>query len=329
MTDVEDDLLSPFIRLLSDISAPSAVRAAEVGVAHAVWTDLTESGFLDALITECDGGAGLQPGNVADLLLASGRHLLPAPFAETMVARAFASRASVQLPPTPVLLWPENTQGQLCSSIAPIRAGATHALVQRHDQVRLLTLNAEPAPADEYGTLVAELEENAMASATFGLEPGTLLNWSATLAAVNMAGAMAATLELTIDHVTTREQFGRKLGQFQAIQHQLAVMAEHTTSASTAALVALSRPMPGPKKLDAAAVKIAANEAARLVCAAAHAAHGAIGITAEHDLQLYTRRIKRGALSFGSSGYWADEIGRNLLADGANAGDFIRSHWSV
>jgi acyl-CoA dehydrogenase len=329
MTPLEDDLLPPFMRLLSDISTPSNVREAEVGLAHDLWAGLRESGFLDALVSERDGGAGLQPTNVANLLLASGRHLLPAPFAETMVARAFASRAGIQLPSTPILLWPENAHGQLRSSIPPIRAGATHALIQRHDQIRLRALAPEATPSDGYGLLAAALDENTVASAAFGLEPDTLLNWSATLAAVTMAGAMSGTLEITVNHVNTREQFGRKLGKFQAIQHELAVMAERTTTACTAALVALSRPMPGPRKLDAAAAKIAANEAAKFVCAAAHAAHGAIGITAEHDLQLYTRRIKRAAFSFGSSGYWAEEIGQNYLSDGANAGDFIRSLWSV
>jgi acyl-CoA dehydrogenase len=326
---MEDELLAPFMRLLSDISTLSTVREAEVGLAHDLWAGLTESGFLDALVSERDGGAGLQPTNVANLLLASGRHLLPAPFAETMVARAFAARAGIQVPTTPILLWPENAYGILRSSLPPIRAGATHALVQRDDQIRLRALAPEAAPSDGYGLLAAALDQNAAALAEFPLEPDTLLNWSATLAAVTMAGAMSGTLEISINHVNTREQFGRKLGQFQAIQHQLAVMAERTTSACTAALVALSRPMPGPRKLDAAAAKIAANEAAKFVCAAAHSAHGAIGITAEHDLQLYTRRIKRAAVSFGSSGYWADEIGQQYLADGATAGDFIRSQWSV
>jgi len=325
---MDDALLPPFLRLLGDISTPAAVRSAETGVARETWSRLTESGFLDALVSEPDGGAGLQPADVANLLLASAQRLLPAPFGETMVARALATRAGVQLPATPILLWPVNAQGELLSSFAPLRSGSTHALVQRNDQVSLQLLAPSAAPVDGYGMPAATLAA-APPLASFSLGPNTLLSSSATLAAVGIAGAMAGVLGMTVDHVNTREQFGRKLGQFQAIQHQLAVMAEVTTASCTAARVALSRPLPGPRQLDAAAAKIAANDAAELVCAAAHAAHGAIGVTAEHDLQLYTRRIKRAAASFGSSAFWAEYIGQAHLSQDANAGDFILSRWAI
>ncbi len=325
---MQDALLAPFLRLLDDISPSTAVRSAEVGHAHDIWLKLSESGFLDALVSERDGGAGLQPRDVANLLLASGRRLLPAPFGETMVARALATRAGMRLPTTPILLWPENSQGKLRSSLAPVWAGATHALVQRGDQVSLRALGQFAAPADGYALPAATLA-TAAPVASFTLEPDALLSWSATLTAVAMAGAMAGVLDMTIDHVNTREQFGRKLGQFQAIQHQLAIMAEQTTATCTAARIALSRPLPGPSCLDAAAAKIAANEAAKIVCAIAHAAHGAIGVTAEHDLQLYTRRIKRAVASVGSSAFWADQIGQAHLSEGTDAGVFVRSHWAA
>jgi acyl-CoA dehydrogenase len=325
---MDDVLLTPFLRLLDEIATPAAVRGFDAGDDRGIWSKLSQSGFLDALVCERDGGAGLQPGDIAELLLASAQHLLPAPFAETMIARALATRAGIELPVSPILLWPENAQGKLCSSLAPARAGAIHALVQRGDNVSLRELSASAAPTDGYGLVAAALTE-AAPLASFALEPATLLSWSATLAAVAMTGAMTGVLDMTVDHVNTREQFGRKLGQFQAIQQQVALMAELTTSASIAARTALSRPLPGPSRLDAAAAKIAANEAARIVCASAHAAHGAIGVTAEHDLQLYIRRIKRAAVSFGASGFWADLIGEAHLAQGDDAGDFVRAHWSV
>lgn len=329
MTPVDNALLTAFTRLLGEVSPSSAVRDAETGLAHDIWPRLKDSGFLDALVSERDGGAGLQPIDVASLMLASGQRLLPAPFGETMVARALATRAGTQAPTTPILLWPESAQGHLRSSIPPPLLGATHALVQRDDQVSLRALAPLAAPADGYGLPAAALLAEAPPLASFKLEPDTLLFWSATLTAVGMAGAMAGVLKMTVDHVNSREQFGRKLAQFQAIQHQLASMAELTAAACTAAQVALSQPLLAPRRLDAAAAKIAANESAKIVCATAHAAHGAIGITAEHDLQLYTRRIKRGCVSFGSSAFWADEIGQAYLSQRASVGDFIVSRWAL
>jgi acyl-CoA dehydrogenase len=75
-----------------------------------------------------------------------------------------------------------------------------------------------------------------------------------------------------------------------------------------------------------AVAKTIANEAAGIGCAIAHAVHGAIGISEEHDLQLYTRRLKRWQLSFGSDAYWARHAGQaRLETDEGNSVDFVRA----
>ena len=48
--------------------------------------------------------------------------------------------------------------------------------------------------------------------------------------------------------------------------------------------------------------------------AIAHAVHGAIGVTAEYDLQLYTRRLQEWRGDFGSQAYWHAQLGAALLA---------------
>ncbi len=66
--------------------------------------------------------------------------------------------------------------------------------------------------------------------------------------------------------------------------------------------------------LRAAVAKARAGEAAEKVVAIAHAVHGAIGITAEFDLQLYTRRLQEWRGDFGSPALWHPRIGAALLA---------------
>jgi acyl-CoA dehydrogenase len=66
--------------------------------------------------------------------------------------------------------------------------------------------------------------------------------------------------------------------------------------------------------LRAAAAKARAGEAAERVVAIAHAVHGAIGVTAEYDLQLLTRRLQEWRIDFGAAPYWHAQLGRALLA---------------
>ena len=55
--------------------------------------------------------------------------------------------------------------------------------------------------------------------------------------------------------------------------------------------------------------------------------HGAIGVTEEFDLQLYTRRLKEGGLAFGSESYWSGKLGRARIDSGLTCGaDFVRRH---
>jgi alkylation response protein AidB-like acyl-CoA dehydrogenase len=64
-----------------------------------------------------------------------------------------------------------------------------------------------------------------------------------------------------------------------------------------------------------ACAKARTSEAAVAAAAIAHAVHGAIGVTEEHDLQLYTRRLWAWRLDFGTEAYWAGVIGRRVLGD--------------
>jgi acyl-CoA dehydrogenase len=78
-----------------------------------------------------------------------------------------------------------------------------------------------------------------------------------------------------------------------------------------------------PKPLRAGMAKARASEAVALVAPLAHAIHGAIGVTAELDLQLYTRRLHDWRADFGSERIWNLAVGRALLASGDSALDFM------
>ena len=149
---------------------------------------------------------------------------------------------------------------------------------------------------------------------------------AAVLLAAQMAGAMQRVLEMTLTYANERSQFGKPIGKFQAIQQQLAVMAEQVFAARMAAQMACATSAALPQPLLAALAKARASEAVPTVTAIAHAVHGAIGITAEYDLQLYTRRLHAWRLALGSELYWQRQIGVALLAGDDDFLPFIRAH---
>ena len=140
------------------------------------------------------------------------------------------------------------------------------------------------------------------------------LELTACLIAAQMAGAMQRVLEMTLQFANDRQQFGRPLGKFQAIQHQLAVMAEQVLAARMAAQIGCSAVGHQPGKMNAAIAKARASEAAVEVAALAHSIHGAIGFTADYDLQLFTRRLHAWRLHAGSESYWHEVLGQAVLS---------------
>ena len=119
-----------------------------------------------------------------------------------------------------------------------------------------------------------------------------------------MLGGATAVLDMTVEYVKQRTQFGRPVGSFQAVQHHCAQMATDVEGCRGVAYQAawmLAEGLPAQREISIAKAWI--SQAYRRVCATAHQCHGAIGFTKEHDLQLYTRRAKVQELGYGDANY--------------------------
>jgi len=240
---------------MSDLYLDQYVRVLDSLPPADPWPALAESGFLDLLRPEADGGAGLSLDELFPLVLETGRRpALPA-IIEAMAARM------------------RNPD-----------AGA-----------------AAPAPSDLPRPLAA------------------------AIAAALMAGAMAEIQAMTIEHATTRKQFGREIGRFQAVQHQIAVLAEEAMAARMAAQAAFVGPVAEISPQRAAVAKFRAGEAARRVAAIAHAVHGAIGVSHEHRLHHFTRRLRGWRMAHGGESVWARELGAWALADSRDLTSLARA----
>ena len=315
--------------LLKDQCTPAVVRAIEAGGSPLkLWQAMEGSGFLELLAPETDGGAGLALPDLFPILSSFGRFAVPVPVAQTIATRALlASHAMPIGMVTLAAALRREASGALCCPLTPYGMLADYVLAA--DGGALLLLPAASAKRQPTGvpcSLTATLrwpdERHAARVPGAG---ASLPAFAAALHAAMLSGAMNRVFEMTLHYCNDRVQFGKSLGKFQAVQHQLSVMAEHTTAASIAAEAAFRTDASAPSLLAAAIAKSRTSEAAVLVASIAHALHGAIGVTEEYDLQLLTRRLHEWRMAHGSEAHWNLVVGQSVLASDLSLVDFVRS----
>lgn len=318
-------------RLLEGSCGPTHIRAIERGESiDILWRTLQESGFMDALIPEVAGGAGLTLSSVFPIVFACGKHAVPAPLAQTMVARAMLAAAGRAAPPGPITLaatFHSGETGTLACARVPYGRVAEWALVNGPDVTLLLPVHvAQVVPTGVYGSLEADIAWGTIPSDAPRINGAVDLQVvGAALYAAQLAGAMERIVATTTRYANERVQFGRPIGKFQVIQHHLSVMAEQALAARMAAQMGCHAAAYLPDANLAALAKARTSEAAITVAARGHAVHGAMGFTAEYELQLFTRRLHEWRLAYGSESYWNERIGRALLATPDTTLDFVRA----
>jgi acyl-CoA dehydrogenase len=336
------DLLGPTVtRLFTDLVTKEAIEAAEKGTwPDTLWRALEESGLTLPLVPEAGGGAGGTWADAHVVVRAAGKHAAPVPLPETIVAGWLLAQAGLEVPLGPLTLAPVREANRLSLTRAggawkvsgtaggvPWGAAAGHVVVvsevEGRTMVALVARGAGSVTADRNlareprDTLVfANAAVAAAAPAGPAVTARAVTLYGAMVRAAQMAGALESLLEQSVRYATERKQFGRPIGAFQAIQHNLAILAGHVAAAGIAAEHAFRAADRGEPDFEVAAAKIRAGEAAGIGAGLAHQAHGAIGFTYEHTLQFSTRRLWSWRAEFGSESRWALELGRRVAAAG-------------
>ncbi len=136
-----------------------------------------------------------------------------------------------------------------------------------------------------------------------------LVQLGAVARSLQMAGAARRVLELTVQYVSARKQFGRPVGSFQAVQHKcadMAVMLQGARHTAYRAAWAISEGRPAVR--EAAIAKMSMNDALSQICSTAHQCFGAIGFTWEHDLHLFTRRAVAWRAEYGDTPHHRESL---------------------
>jgi alkylation response protein AidB-like acyl-CoA dehydrogenase len=130
-----------------------------------------------------------------------------------------------------------------------------------------------------------------------------------------MTGGMQRLLEITVEYAKTRKQFGRAIGEFQAVQHQCADMLVYTESSRSAAYYAAYAIQEGipEARLAVSVAKAYASDAYREVGNRAIQVHGGMGFTWENDAHLFYRRAKASELAYGDAAFHRERIAKLVV----------------
>ena len=131
-------------------------------------------------------------------------------------------------------------------------------------------------------------------------------------AASSLVGAGDQAFRITLDYLRTRQQFGKLIGEFQALQHRAAHLFSEIEIARAAALAALQAVDAGrdDAPMAASVAKAKAGRAANLAVREGVQMHGGIGMTDEYDIGLYMKRDRALAEYMGDVHYHIDQVAR-------------------
>lgn len=312
---------------------PEQVRYAWVndnGRLPEVWAGLAEMGVVGLTVPEEHGGLGMNEVDLVLLLEETGRVALPEPLVETTAVAA--PLLAETAPPELASQWlPRIAAGDAVVTVGVVGTpfvldadSADLILVERNDQLlalpgprallepqwsvdgsrRLFSVDWRASDA----VMVAEGEDGWHA-VNRAFDRGALGT------AAQLLGLADRMLEMTVEYVKARHQFGVPIGSFQAVKHHLAdallqlefarpVVYHAAYSVATGAATA-SR--------DVSMAKAYASNAALTVSRKALQCHGAIGYTVEHDLHLWMKRSWALARSWGDAAYHRHRVGLSVL----------------
>lgn len=309
--------------MLAKECPPSVVRGAwpggDVDAAAPVWAQLAEMGVLGVAVPEAVGGLGLD--ELAWVLLAeeAGRAALPLPLVDTVAVAA------------PVLAGDDRWSDLLGAIVAgdvvvtvQLDPGAAVPFAQRADRLLLragealhLVARADarlrPVTAVDGSRALAHVEWQPSSATLVNDDPAVTdraFDRGAVGAAAELIGLGHAMVDLTVEYVTGRRQFGVPVGSFQAVKHHLAdarLALEFARPAVHRAAHSLTTDAPTAAR-DASMAKAMASDAGSRVAAVALQCHGAMGYTTEYDLHLWMKRTWALARSWGAAAYHRSRV---------------------
>ncbi|MFI6792078.1 acyl-CoA dehydrogenase family protein [Nonomuraea sp. NPDC050383] len=310
-------------------------RTCDDGFGRRVWKDLSEGGFHLVGVPEAAGGSGGSLGDLAVVADLAAFHAVPVPVVETaFLAGWLLAGAGLSVPDGLVVASLDEARGHRQDGalrlsgrlrvpwarhadhvVTMVRCGQENVVAVIPGDARADLVTAENLAGEPRDMLVLEgTVADASAAAPPGLDTTALLLRGALARSVQLAAAARAVLASARHYVTEREQFGRPLARFQAVQQHLAALAADVTAmqVSADAAVAAVEHEDADAEVAVAAAKATTSAGAQQVAAIGHQLHGALGYTGEHHLGAVTTRLWAWREEFGDESHWHDRLAAAL-----------------
>jgi alkylation response protein AidB-like acyl-CoA dehydrogenase len=328
---------------------PEVRRIIDTPDAHddKLWKHMAEQGFLGVVIPEDAGGMGLGYVELAALTEEMGRALVPGAFISTLLAAAAISATGSKshlakisdgsMKATLALLesngsWDPDAiamDGLSGEKMFVTDAGVADVIVVATRDRGELALYAVDAKSVKKSAMPAMDLTRRLYKVEFNGAKGELLARGdaarkalehaldvATIAlCAEMTGGMQRTMEIAVEYAKTRKQFGKPIGQYQAVQHQCADMLVWTESSRSAAYYAawaLEQGIPEARTAVSVA-KVYASDACREVGNRGVQVQGGMGFTWENDTHLFYRRAKASEIAFGDATFHRERIAKLVI----------------
>lgn len=303
----------------------------------AAWSRVTNGGFDRILVPEDLDGAGGDLDALAAAVVAAARASTRIPLVETSLGRGICATLGRDVPEGVVTFFlarqslggatrlsfsgvPYGRYADQMVVAAPAEgAGATADVLL----VDLATAAIDPAInlADEPRDTVTVAR--ASASWLGRLPFDRLVSEASVLRSLSICGALLGARDLSLSYAQSREQFGRQLIDFQAVQELLVETITATELTLGITRRAVDELVTGDDEarrvLIAEAAGVCAQQSALVCFHAAHQVHGALGFTMEHALQLSTRRLLAWRKEYGTNPGDAAAFGRRVVSSGLDA----------
>ncbi|MCH6231602.1 acyl-CoA/acyl-ACP dehydrogenase [Microbacterium sp. CFH 31415] len=315
LTDEQLALAEAIDDIVGAHGGPAVARAWAAGdtaPGRALWDQLAETGLMGLRIGESEGGFDGSASDTVVVFERLGWHGVPGPLLETIVL-------------APVLV-DEQTRGAIASgeviASATVEPGTPFALDADIATHLFVIADGAVSPARIDGS-VRSLDAARRLFALIPEGEGHAVDEEALRRAVDettlacasvLLGAGERLLTEAVSYAKIRHQFGRPIGEYQAVKHQLAdVRVALSFARPLVQNAALTIDTPDRGR-DVSVAKITASDAATAAARAALQVHGAVGYTAEADLGIWLTRVQALSAAWGGTDMHRERVAGAILA---------------
>jgi alkylation response protein AidB-like acyl-CoA dehydrogenase len=316
--------------LLSRTCDTEAIRAAwdsGDGRVPGLWKRLAETGVTGLTVAAECGGSGMDLTAAVPVLVECGRAAVPEPVTPTLAAAELLRRAGGPVAET----WlPRIAAGDATAAVGE----GDPALVAGGQWADLLLVATEhgidaferdlvdviPQPSIDRGVGLASVARRDTGAGTrVGSADAAeaAFDWACVAVAAELVGLAQAMLDMAVRYAQQREQFGKPIGSFQAVKHQLADVYVGNAFALPVvhrAAWSVAHDLPSRAR-DASHAKHAATVAAERAARTALQVHAGIGYTYEHDLHMWMKRTWSLSSLWGDVAFHRRRVAQAVLAD--------------